>query len=184
MFLQLLSDDEKVRFLRIARVFSICDNTLLWDGKTEAELTGKTDLSNVSIQESEQEKAILDNFARECGKVYQSNALDKRLIDKLKPLPLTKQGSLEGRVNAASELLSELLERKDGEDSLPAVPKVVLYELMLLALADGEISEVEDALLKKYAVAQNIEDFIYEELLDRAKSLSHEASRAVSLILE
>ncbi len=66
MLLHLLSDQAQITFLEIAWIFCIADNELLYDGKTQGEITGTTDFSKVSIQVPESEEAILRSFMREC----------------------------------------------------------------------------------------------------------------------
>lgn len=56
MFIHLLPDDKKSELLDLARLSLIFENPLLWDGKTEEELTGETNLSNISIPISEPQK--------------------------------------------------------------------------------------------------------------------------------
>ncbi|KRG85011.1 hypothetical protein H7691_04365 [Stenotrophomonas sp. CW117] len=205
MFLHLLSDDCQDLFLKIAHLVSISDNTLLWDGKTEAELTGDTNLQKVAVKEVEQEKAVLAQFARECGKDADEwigglfvermsiaafgEEMDEVWVafkKKLKSIPLGKQNDPEERIAVSFSVLEKLhaTVEEDEIEFLPAEPKVMLYELFLLALADGDISSVEDALLRKFADLFQIEEFLYDDLLERAQGMNHEAVKALSIILE
>ncbi|HCL3953840.1 TPA: hypothetical protein N2C02_004198, partial [Pseudomonas aeruginosa] len=61
---------------------------------------------------------------------------------------------------------------------------VILYELLLVALRDGHISNVEWALLKEYQRHHQLEDFIFDDLLERAETLNQEISKTISIILE
>lgn len=202
MFLHILTKDQQDTFLKIAHLVSISDNTLLWDGKTEDELTGETNLDNISLQESEHEKAMLENFTHECEKTASStdtsrvfsdallgrsspeSKIRSNLLGKLKPLPLRKQNVPEERIKAASAVLFDLIGEVENTTTIPAAPKIMLYELLLLALADGEISNVEGALLKEFSILYKVEDFIYDELLEHAKAMNREASKTLALILE
>lgn len=197
MFLHLLPEAEQAQFLDIAWLFSISDNSLLWDGKTEAELTGETDLKKVSFQVIESEKAILENFSRECGKSRQhpdytdffgkifndslKSGAEAKLINKLKSLPLAQQNDPAQRQQAASAVLAELV---TGDGSSPTAHKIVLFELMLLCLADGVISETEGRLLKHFVELRQIDDCIYDDLLECAESMNRETSKTLALILE
>jgi len=202
MFLHLLSDDCQDLFLKIAHLVSISDNTLLWDGKTEAELTGDTDLQKIAVKEVEQEKAVLAQFARECGKDA-DEWIGKLFVELgrwgqgedevwiafkkiLKSLPLGKQNDQEARIMVSFSVLEQLYATIAGNEIefLPAEPKAMLYELFLLALADGEISSVEEALLRKFARLFEIEEFLYDDLLERAQGMNREAVKALSIILE
>lgn len=183
MFLHLLPEDHKAQFLRIAHLVSMSDNPLRWDGKREAELTGVMDLRKMSLHPSEQEEAVLQSFARECGKIYKGDSLAAKFVDGLRPLTLSAQNDANERIRVASALLDGLMQAV-GVDTSPSVPKVMLFELMLLALADGQMSPVEGALLKRFAVSQKLEDFMFDDLLERADALSREAGRALTLVLE
>jgi len=184
MFLYLLPDAEQATFLKVARLMSVSDNTLLWDGKAHDELTGDTDLSNVSLAESEHERAIFDNFARECGKVYRADGVTKDLLARLKQLPLLRQADPDERARVACDLLGTLVDDTLTESMQPASPKVMLYELMLLALADGEVSSVEEAQLRWLADRFGVDPYTYADLLERAMSINAEASRTIAIILE
>ena len=86
------------------------------------------------------------------------------------------------RVAASTSLLLELLEQK--KYGSPSTPKIILYELFLVALRDGNISGVEWALLKEFQRYQKLEDFIFNDLLERAEALNQEISKTISIILE
>ena len=184
MFLYLLPDTEQATFLKVARLLSVSDNPMLWDGKTHEEVTGDTNLSKVSLDESEHERAIFDSFSRECGKVYRSDGVTKELLKRLQTMPLVRQSDPVERARVACEVLDSLIDKAMVEAAQPAVPKVMLYELMLLALADGEVSSVEEAQLRRLADIFGIDDYIYNDLLERAESINREASRTVAIILE
>ncbi len=202
MFLHLLSENNKNLFLEIAYLVSISDNPLLWDGRVEAELTGDADLQNIAVKEVEQEKVVLIQFARECGKSIDdgsglisafrrayvfSEQCEKvwiALKERLRPLPLRKQSDRGERINASCAVLEKFYSEKNGAEFLPAEPKVMLYELFMLALADGEISSVEDALLRKFADLFQIEEFLYDDLLESAQGMNREVVKTVSMILE
>lgn len=203
MFLHLLSSDDQAHFLRIARLVSISDNRVLVNGNDPAEASIADHGGKVSIEESPHEKAILESFARECGigksahddvlaasfsreaeKVSQTESLDEKLLDRLKKLPLAKLNESNERIIAAKDLLDELIAQRKDLSNLPAVPKIMLYELMLLALADGTVSRTEDQMLRYFAKAHAVEGFIYDDLLERAESTNREVARTISLILE
>lgn len=204
MYLHLLSESSQELFLKTAHLVSISDNTLLWEGKTEAELTGDTNLQKIAVKEVEQEKAVLAQFARECGKdadewvgglfvedvsivAFGEDEMDSVWVafkKKLKSLPLGKQNDPQARIMVSSSVLEQLCAPEGEIEILPSEPKVMLYELFSLALADGEISSVEDALLRKFASLFQIEEFLYDDLLERAQGMNCEAVKTLSLILE
>lgn len=194
MFLHMLSDKDKEEFLKIATLVSLSDNPLHWDGKTLEELTGNVVLDVAAFQEIETEKTLIDSLARECGegisaftRIFNGRSqhdVGTRLLKKLVVLPLAKMNSPDERIEAASSVMNELLHHAGTDLGLPSISKVMLYELMLLALADGEISAVEGALLKQFAAQQRLDAYTYDDLLERAEGMNREASKTLSLILE
>ena len=63
-------------------------------------------------------------------------------------------------------------------------PKIMLFEMILVALRDGSISSIERELLKAFQHHYQIADFIFEDLLDRAEALNSEVSKTIALVLE
>ncbi|KRG85012.1 hypothetical protein H7691_04360 [Stenotrophomonas sp. CW117] len=186
MYLHLISDKNQGFFLRLARLVSISDSPLLWDGKTEEELTGDTNLQEISFKEVEQEDLLLERFDRECGGFFSGEHVDWLFISELKPLPLRKQNDPEERIKASCARLEDMhaREQEDGAEFLPSESKVMLYELFMTALADGDISSVEEALLRKFADLFQVEEFLYDDLLERARCMSRESAKTLSIILE
>lgn len=194
MFLHMLNEDQQIIFLKLAKLVCISDDNILWDGKSENEVTSETNLNAMTLQESEHEGVLLAAFVKECSLddrmfgnlMTMSRAIEvqKAFIENLKMLPLGKQNAPEERIQAASVVMSGLLGKLVPETLNPCVPKIMLYELMLLALADGMVSSVECVLLKNLSVMLKVEEFIYDDLMDRAKAMNVEAGKTLSLILE
>lgn len=192
MLVKLLSVTDKKHLLDLANLLALSDNPLLWDGKRKDEITSETDLNRLSIQKEEQESALIAELMLE-GKEFKElsgialmlcmhNSIESRLIEKIKTFPLQKVEEPETRVQAATFILRELLEDKTFE--LPSVPKLMLFELILLALRDGTISGIEWALLKEFQRHHQLEDFIFDDLLERAETMNREVSKTISIILE
>ena len=199
MFLHMLSDTDKEEFLKYATLLSLSDNPLHWDGKSLDELTGNVALDTAEFQEVESEKTVLDGLIQECGKnpsrsiwhvgfgrseEYVFSEIAKSLLGKLVVLPLRKMEDKEDRIKAAGEVLKEIHYHAGTDLGLPSISKVMLHELMLLALADGEVSTVEGALLKQFAALHKLDDYTYDDLLERAEGMNREASKTLALILE
>lgn len=214
MFLHLLKEREQEEFMAIAQLICLSDNPLLWDGKTEDELTGESDLSKVKFQEVVAEEEILKGFARECGKESYRSWLGARtsafdsiarqtekrtkvelaLLDKIKTVPVFKQNAPEERLKAASVVLSELTKEVDNtspfevikgsKDVSPSVHKIMLFELFALCLADGAISNVEMLLLKEFCRIYSIDDDLFADLLERAEASNHAIVKTMSIIFE
>lgn len=62
MLIKLLCDLDRKLLLQLAELMSLADAPLLWDGKTYDEITAKTDLQNISIQENEQMQELLEEI--------------------------------------------------------------------------------------------------------------------------
>lgn len=190
MLIKLLSDSDKKHLIELAKLLALADKPLLWDGKTADEFTSDTDLSALSIQEGEQERELIADLEQSIGSrssissfLFSSYAdVGSRLVDVLKTFPIPNAEKTETRVQAATTILKELLEGKKFE--LPSTPKVILFELILVALRDGNISSIELALLKEFQLHHHLEDFIFDDLLERAEALNQEVSKTISIILE
>lgn len=192
MFIKLLPNDKKALLLDLARLLAIADKPLLWAGKTKEELTADSDLNTLSFQHNEVENELITELEQSVKSPEPSafnffssaeeNQIESQLTEKLKMLPLSKIDMPESRVQVAFEVLKTLLEKHENE--APAVPKIMLLQLILIALHDGHISNVEWALLKEIQLHYQLQDFIFKDLLERAEAMNHELSKTLSLVLE
>lgn len=205
MNLHLFSDQEKTEFLYIAQLICLSDNPVLWAGKTAEELTGTDDLSKVAFQINETEEIILKNFLRECGnedtwfsppttsnlptrlsflinRDHGEKSVEQALLKHIQHLPLNRQNAPEERARIATEVLNKRI--NSDTTALPSIPKMMLFELFLLCLADGVISNVEWLLLKEFSRLRGIEDYIFEDLLECAESTNKATVKAASVIFE
>ncbi|KAB0481173.1 hypothetical protein SAMN04490202_3352 [Pseudomonas reinekei] len=191
MLIKLLSDSDKKHLLELSKLLALADKPLLWDGKTSDEFTSSTDLSALSIQEGAQERELIAELEKSISPPSSTVSLPRmmrpvdvgtRLIEALKKYPIPKAEKPETRVQAATTVLKEILKGKKFE--LPTAPKVILFELLLVALRDGTITSVEWALLKEFQLHHQLEDFIFDDLLERAETLNQEVSKTISIILE
>ncbi len=189
MLVKFLSQADKENLLELAELLSLADNPLLWDGKRKDEVTSETNLSNLSIQDVERESALITELRSEGEKNAFSgfftsvlSPVKEKLIQKLKTLPIHTAEEPTNRAEAAKTVLKELLEGKKFD--LPSVPKLMLYELMSMALCDGSISSIEWELLKEFQHHHNLEDFIFDDILERAEIVNKEVSKTIAIILE
>jgi len=208
MLMKLLSNKDKKHLLELAKLLAVSDKPLLWDGKSSDELTSRSNLDALSIQEGEVERELIADMEMEMevfagvnrSGLYGSRSFSDavysmfsddhgrltdvrgRLIEVLKTYPISKVEEPESRVKAATTVLRELLKEKTVE--VPIVPKVILFELLLVALRDGNISGIEWALLKEYQLHHQLDDFIFDDLLERAEALNQEVSKTIAIILE
>lgn len=189
MLIKLLSEPEQTLLLGLAELLALSDNPLLWDGKKYDEITSDTDLSELSIQINDQEKELITDLLRSAGhdedygdSSYLIREVKEFLEDQLKTFPLHKQELAETRMGAAQAALNQLLE--EHSTSRPEAPKIMLFEMFLVALRDGAISSIEQELLKAFQRHYQLEDFIFDELLERAEALNTEISKTIALVLE
>lgn len=211
MLLKMLSEADKRHFLDLADLLIMADKPLLWEGKTSEELTSSTDLEALTIEKSEQDRELMAELEQSAGMQRGGGTLSaglslpqimmqkrknsfgftpddnrsdvmNRLVDALKTYPFIKMERPEIRVQAALTVLLELLEGKKHD--LISTPRVILFELLLVALRDGRITSTELALLKEFQRYHKLEDFTYDDLLERAEVLNQEISKTISIILE
>lgn len=205
MLVKFLSQADKEHLLDLAELLSLADNPLLWDGKRKEEITSETNLNNLSIQVVERESALIAELRSEGEKItsYRSSsdlisniaaisrgvgsfstcsAVEESLIKKLKTLPIHAAEEPANRAEAAKAVMKNLLEGKRFE--LPSVPKLMMFELMSMALCDGSISSIEWALLKEFQHHHQLEDFVFDEILERAEIMNTEVSKTIAIILE
>lgn len=190
MLFKLLSDADKKHLLEVMKLLALSDKPLLWDGKRKGEITSKTDLDKLSIQKGGPESALIADMESD-GKLQLDFAgifnslnvsVEESLIKRIKAFPLQEVEEAATRLQAATMVMREILVGKKFE--LPSVPKLMLFELMLMALCGGSISSIEFALLKEFQVHHKLEDFIFDDLLERAETMNREVSKTISIILE
>ena len=205
MLIKMLPKPEKGLLLDLLQLLALSDNPILWDGKRYDELTSDTDLSKLSIQVDELERELISDLERSSGQSLRGSSsfegvlagvlagglksgkaptsiVEEQLIAELKTFPIHKMELPETRVAAAKAVLDKLLE--DQSKDRPEPPKIMLFDMTLLALRDGSISSIERELLKAFQHHYQIQDFIFEELLDRAEALNSEVSKTIALVLE
>jgi len=207
MLIKMLPKPEKGLTARFAPT-SLHFPTTQYSGtaKRYDELTSDTDLSKLSIQVDELERELISDLERSSGQsparkfeLFEgvlagvlagglksgkapTSIVEEQLIAELKTFPIHKMELPETRVAAAKAVLDKLLE--DQSKDRPEPPKIMLFDMILLALRDGSISSIERELLKAFQHHYQIQDFIFEELLDRAEALNSEVSKTIALVLE
>lgn len=90
----------------------------------------------------------------------------------------------ESRIYHASKLVRRYLREADISDMLSATKKIFIFELYSLSLADGQITDSEQVLIKKIAKLLNIEEFIANDLQDSAKELNRVLGETLAIISE
>ena len=212
MFLHLLNENDGKGFLAAARLISLVDSPLLWEGKTEAGLTGKDDLSETSFQKNEAEEKVIQGFEQEVKVLeddvrvamdsgstagdgstpprrafgfFQSSQLqpvEKVFLEHLKSLPFGKMNASDERIKIGKSLLNAWV--KEDKEALPSVAKLMLFELISLALADGVISDAELQLLREFGQLHGLDSLDFDDLLVSVKSINQAAQKAISIIFE
>lgn len=194
MLIKMLPDENKTLLVDLAVLLALSDNPLLWDGKSKEELTSDSNLNNMSIQKNVMEAELINELEQYSARSAASSHIffgglgnsnttaENYLIEKLKLYPLAVIDAPETRIQAAIAVLRIILTDKKIEDV--ATPKIIIFELFLVALRDGQISSIEWMLLKEIQLYFKIPDFIFKDLLDRAEALNNEMSKTLALILE
>ena len=189
MFIKMLPEEERVLLIELAKLLALSDNPLQWDGKMKDELTSDSDLNKLSIQKDDLETELLEDMEQYISPHTSSfyygwseKETENQLINRLKSFPLAKINAPENRLLAASSVLRTLLDGKKTDELI--TPKVILFQLFLVALRDGQISNIEWMLLKEIQLYYNLPDFIFKDLLERAEALNSEMSKTLALIFE
>ncbi|WP_404300072.1 hypothetical protein [Alicycliphilus denitrificans] len=205
MLTKLLSDEDKKRFLLFAELLSLADKPLLWDGKPKEEITAQTDINKLTIQKGAAETQLLAEWGWKNAtpalatfatllstSPYETNLkglltspsqAETSLIKLLKCLPLLEDTEDPAvRWNAVSAVLRELLDEHAFTN--PYAIRIALYELMLLALADGIPSPVEYRFLEEFQRHHRVEDDAFREILERAENMYRETQKTIALVLE
>lgn len=205
MLVKVLSEVDKAHFLKLAELLSIADKPLLWDSKTKDEVTPRTDMKKMSFAKGEAESRLLCDWSLEVSSDSKTTAsrdkavhevvhemlygsartteVEKLLLAQLGDIPLHKntEDSVE-RLNAVSAVLHRLLE--EGSATTHYAVRIVLYELMLMALAGGGISSIEYRFLEILKQHHHVDDCDFNEILERAESMYREVQKTIALILE
>ena len=190
MLVKLLSEDDKAHFLKLAELLSVADKPLLWDGKTKDEITPKTYMQKVSFAKGEAESKLLSDWSQEgsigfagvFGDIF-SGKIEKQLLDQLANIPIQKNTEQSvARFNAVAVVLHFLLKAKPT--TTRHANRIMLYELMLMALAGGEMSSIEYRFLEIFKQHHRIDDCDFDEILERAKTTYREVQKTIALVLK
>lgn len=128
--------------------------------------------------------AIIDlvkDFRNISNDAYKSE-IENKLLEKVKTFPLQKIEETTTRLQASLAVLKELLADKKTE--LPSTPKLMLFELMQIAIIDGNISGIKWQLLNEFRQHYQLEDYVFDELLERAEVTSREKYKTITIIFE
>lgn len=211
MFAQSLPNTKKRELLKIVRLLQTFDAPLLWGGKTKEEITGNTDLSDISFKISDSIKELWVNAVRIYGDDKDLNEKDStgvidELLDEICGLRITRQNDSEERLNAATDILQKIISDKLDKlapsvawlfptgitEKIPSEPinnsraeeknsRIVLFEAMRLS---GVLTDSKRNLLQVASVAYGIDGESFNELLAQALALHKEMKRSVNLVLE
>lgn len=196
MLLKILSQQDKSDFLAIAELLTLCDKPILWDGKKIEEITPQANFENATIQKSEKEITLMDELEKESGtetskykyersgffSIRTGETVEGKLLEKIKNYPFKQIEEPTTRLGAALAVLKDLLKGKKTE--LPATPKLMLFELMQVALVDGNISSIKMQLLNEFTQHYRLADYVFYELLERAEVTSREINKTITIIFE
>lgn len=114
MFAQSLPNTKKRELLKIVRLLQTFDAPLLWGGKTEEEITGNTDLSDISFKISDSIKELWVNAVRIYGDDKDLNEKDStgvidKLLGEICGLRITRQNDNDERLKVATAILQKII---------------------------------------------------------------------------
>lgn len=199
MLLKLLPKQEKSNFLLIAELLTICDKPIYLNGKELLIIAPKVnfilvdkqfldefliDIKSITIQKNKKEGQLIADLKNEGDDFIHSECgiLETKLIEKIATYPLHSIPEPETRLMAALAVLKSLLTEKKSE--FPSVPKLMIFELMQVALFDGNISNIKSKLLNEFKNHYKLEDYVFDELLEQAKVTSREINKTITIIFE
>ncbi|MBN3723135.1 hypothetical protein [Burkholderia sp. Ac-20379] len=199
MLLKQLSDEDTQVFLCVAELLSLADKPILWDGKQRNEIAAKDiGSAKITLKRSEQQiKAMKELMAATSATddvasgtfwsllamgLLPCSQIEGRLIKRLESLSIDSIDDEIVRVGIVREILS--LELRGKKAVSPFVPKLMLFELMLFVIGDGGISGIQWNLLDEFSHHYQIENYIVQDLLERAEVTHQEAQKTLAIILE
>jgi len=178
-------------FVSVAKLLSLVDRPL--KGSVKWEDVGLDDLANLEIEADERMEELrmkesgtnlrtftfLPSFSEESSE-------KKELENAIKKLPFRKvMDAGEGHREAFREVLHKVIGRFKSEKNMKTPRFITLWLLMLAFDLDGEgISPNKHALIDEFRSAFEVEDDVFEELQERAKSLHEEFSKTMVIITE
>lgn len=199
MFLKKLTDEEKYEFMKHATLLAFSEAPALWGGKRLDELTSKDRHLSLDVSMRGAVFESLFKLKAECLPDESTDIYDffedvsfvdydiKRAVEEL---PMHKADDSESRL-IISEALQEAIFNGDEDDeedeglfASPSSAKLAVFELILLASSEGDISEVKMSLISNFAKKYSVEEFVVDDLLSQAREINSQVSRALSLILE
>lgn len=193
MLLTQLSNEDAYTFLCLAELISQADQPALWNGEPRSNMSQNTMFTNVTIGRNERRTAALKELSWILGHAASINGwgsavhsffsnVQKALTRPLTGLPLKSEDNQAIRLEIATGVLREIL--KDKKSPTPSVPKLMMFELLLLALTDGAISSIQWQLLTEFGHHFDIEDYLFRDLLARAEITYTETQKTIAIILE
>ena len=201
MLIHLLEQQNKSIFIQIAELITICDKPLLVNDKKFDRLDTNTNMDNLplSIQRNEKEDVLINQLKGEISKYEAKEGewanfseimkwknkqyfLEQKLVLKLKSYPSGNIQKTEVRLETSLFVLEELLSNKKSD--FPSTPKLMLFELMQVALFSGNISAVAWKILSEFKQHYKLEDYIFDDLLERAEVSNKELKKTLAIIYE
>ncbi len=200
MFLNQLSEDELKLYLRLAAVLTAIDNPIV--NKKEASLFPRfispgineqpkkeilrieseisllksSVCSESTLREAEVEEIIYSTYEDFESVLF---AVDKDADPDEAPLP-----EADRRLALAAKLARRYIRETNLVSTLPASSKVIVFELYAVGLADGEITDAEQALITKLAKTLQVQHFISLDLQESAKSINRALIATLAIISE
>lgn len=187
MFAKSLPNTKKRELLEIVRLLQTFEAPLLWDGKKEEDITGNTNLSDISFNISDSLKELWGNAVSIYGddeylhKKDSTEVIDK-LLDEIRGIRITHQNDKDERIKIAASILSDITNSQEKSSACTKTHlRIILFEAMRLS---GFLTDSKRNLLQLASVAYGIDGESFNELLAQALALHKEIKRSVNLVLE
>lgn len=191
MFAHLLEEPVRFELLQIARLLYSLEVPLLWDGKTSGEITGSTNLKNISFKFSEAQKNSWDRFYNDYRNnsnyvdkiLFDKKRLDEKFLNEIKEIPIIYQNDIERRLQIALNILKKDVLKKMKNINLTQ-SRIVMFELIRSCFNCGGVTDFKRNLLQFVSIYYGIEGESFNELLTQAAKLDKELKRSINLVLE
>jgi hypothetical protein len=195
MLIKQLSDEDKKLVFCLAELISIADKPLLWKGEATDLVREGMAHGDIVFQRKEAEMKALEELCTSAPHLEEFLTLPTlvgpritrvnvhiHFVRRIKALPLLTKIDDAVRINAATDMLRVIL--KDKQSATPSVPKLMLFELVMLALSAGAVSPVQRQLLDEFCLHYQIEEFMFDDLFERARTMHREVQKTIAIILE
>lgn len=127
---------------------------------------------------------LLADWRKNAKNAPEEDLMVQVLLQSMNDIPLREyMTNLDGiRWNSVYSALHGILRKQPPTN--PHAIRIMLYELMLMALADGKISNIEYRFLEEFKHHHKVDDYAFDEIRERAENMYRETQKTIALVLE